>query len=89
MSIEPSFEEAIARLTRSYADWKKEIVPLSESLTQFTESNGAVRLCTDLLDRAVTNRRQAEKGSGRPVELPFDAEEFPMEFSAEYPVCAL
>jgi exodeoxyribonuclease VII small subunit len=75
MSIEPSFEEAIARLDAIVRRLEKGEVPLSESLTLFTESTELVRLCTDLLDRAEQTVVKLKKGAEGPVELPFDAED--------------
>lgn len=73
---QPNFEQAMSRLEEIVDLLERGEVPLDMSLALFEEGTKLMRRCSTLLDKAEhTVTLLKVDGSGRPEEIPFDAED--------------
>lgn len=71
-----SFEESMQRIEEIVRLLERGDVPLEESLALFEEGSGLIAQCSKLLNEAEQKVVKLKKGiDGKPIELPFDAEE--------------
>lgn len=71
-----SFEESMQQIEEIVRLLERGDVPLEESLALFEEGSGLIAQCSKLLNEAEQKVVKLKKGiDGKPIELPFDAEE--------------
>lgn len=70
-----SFEQSLKRLEEIVAALEKGDVSLNDSMTMFEEGTTLIKKCSGMLDEAEQKVVKLKKGpDGKPLELPFDAE---------------
>lgn len=75
MMANMSFEQSLKRLEEIVAALEKGDVSLNDSMTMFEEGTALIKKCSGMLDEAEQKVVKLKKGpDGKPLELPFDAE---------------
>ena len=70
-----SFEQSLKRLEEIVAALEKGDVSLNDSMTMFEEGTALIKKCSGMLEEAEQKVVKLKKGpDGKPLELPFDAE---------------
>lgn len=75
MMANMSFEQSLKHLEEIVAALEKGDVSLNDSMTMFEEGTALIKKCSGMLDEAEQKVVKLKKGpDGKPLELPFDAE---------------